>query len=255
MGRITDYPALVGVFSFVALSFSTWIGATVFRKRWPLRQGSREDFGVILPATLTLLGLLLGFSFSMAANRYDQRKNFEEQEANAIGTEYVRADLLPPADAAKVRELLKNYLDQRITAYLAHNDREVRQIDEQVAQSQSALWAAVLGPGRAQPTSTVALVVTGMNEVIDAQGYARAALWNRIPTGAWALLAVIAVLCSVLIGYSEHTIAPKSVLLLILPFVVSVSLFLIADIDTPRGGVIRVFPHDLTALAESLRAP
>ena len=57
------------------------------------------------------MGLLIGFTFSMAVSRYDQRKNHEEAEANAIGTEYVRADLLPIADAARARDLLRNYLD------------------------------------------------------------------------------------------------------------------------------------------------
>ena len=66
-----------------------------------LREEERADFGVVLSATLTLLGLLIGFSFSMAVSRYDQRKNLEEAEANAIGTEYVRADLLPTGDATK----------------------------------------------------------------------------------------------------------------------------------------------------------
>jgi hypothetical protein len=74
----------------------------------------RDDFGLILAATLTLLALIIGFRFSMATARYDQRKNYEEQEANAIGTEYVRADLLSPIEAAKVRSLLGSYLDQRV---------------------------------------------------------------------------------------------------------------------------------------------
>ena len=68
-------------------------------------------------ATLTLLALIIGFTFSMALNRYDQRKIYEEEEANAIGTEYLRAELLPAADAAKVRTLLLNYLDQRVLFY------------------------------------------------------------------------------------------------------------------------------------------
>jgi hypothetical protein len=68
-----------------------------------LEEDIREDFGVIQTATLTLLGLIIGFTFSMAVGRYEQRKNYEEAEANAIGTEYVRADLLPGADAARVR--------------------------------------------------------------------------------------------------------------------------------------------------------
>ena len=64
----------------------------------------------MLAATLTLLGLIIGFSFSMATSRYDLRKNYEETEANAIGTEYLRADLLPQADAARTRALLRQYL-------------------------------------------------------------------------------------------------------------------------------------------------
>ena len=114
MNNVTDYPFLVFVVSFVVLWLSTQLGAGVLKRWRTLEQDAREDFGVILAATLTLLGLIIGFSFSMATSRYDQRKNLEEAEANAIGTEYVRADLLPAADAVKVRALLKNYLDQRI---------------------------------------------------------------------------------------------------------------------------------------------
>ena len=70
-----------------------------------------------MTATLTLLGLIIGFSFSMAISRYDQRKVYEEAEANAIGTEYVRADLLPAGDAARVRALLRDYKRLSRTAY------------------------------------------------------------------------------------------------------------------------------------------
>src|SRR5215475_7876194 len=97
------------------LSFSLvllWSGALLgayFRSRRPLKDDDREEFSFVQAATLTLLGLIIGFTFSMAIGRYDQRKNLEEEEANAIGTEYVRADLLPAADAANVRNLLTNY--------------------------------------------------------------------------------------------------------------------------------------------------
>src|SRR5882672_12256987 len=114
MAEILDYPVLVFAISFVGLWLSAWLGAFLSRKGLIVHQGVRDDFGVILAATLTLLGLIIGFSFSMATGRYDQRKNLEEAEANAIGTEYVRADMLPAADGAKVRALLKRYLDQRI---------------------------------------------------------------------------------------------------------------------------------------------
>src|ERR1700757_677029 len=108
MTRVTDYPFLVLALCFFLLLFSVWAGAKVLGKVWTPKDITREDLGVIQAATLTLLGLIIGFSFSMAISRYDQRKNLEEAEANAIGPEYVRADLLPAADAAKVRALLRD---------------------------------------------------------------------------------------------------------------------------------------------------
>ena len=109
--NLMDYPLVVFALSFVVLVLAVTIGDTLRSWVSPLKEEDRQDFSVILGATLTLLGLLIGFSFSMATSRYDQRKNYEEAEANAIGTEYVRADLLPAGDAAKVRELLKKYTD------------------------------------------------------------------------------------------------------------------------------------------------
>ena len=91
---IATHPSAILVLSFLGLWAATAIGA-MLKKRRPLDEGLRTDFNVILGATLTLLGLLIGFSFSMASTRYDQRKTYEEAEANAIGTEYLRADLLP----------------------------------------------------------------------------------------------------------------------------------------------------------------
>src|SRR5262245_39963429 len=114
MMDVTLYPVLVLAISFFALALSAWIGVLLSGNRRAVKAEMREDFGIILAAPLTLLGLIVGFTFSMALNRYDQRKNYEEEEANAIGTEYLRAGLLPAADAAKVRSLLLNYLDQRI---------------------------------------------------------------------------------------------------------------------------------------------
>ena len=106
MSNELNYPFLVFALSFVAMSLGAWAGFALLRKRRGLEEEAREHFGVVLGATLTLLALLVGFSFSMAIQRYDQRKNYEEGEANAIGTAMVRAGLLPPADAAKVRALL-----------------------------------------------------------------------------------------------------------------------------------------------------
>ena len=190
----------------------------------------------------------------MAISRYDQRKNYEEAEANAIGTEYVRADLLPAADAAKVRALLRNYLDQRVLFYVTRDEQQIRQINARTAQLQTELWSAVLAPAAAQPTPMVALAVSGMNDVLNSQGYTQAAWWNRIPIAAWVLMTAIAICCNVLVGYGARTVKAESILLLVLPLVVSIAFFLIADIDSPRRGVIRVNPQNLESLVESLRA-
>ena len=121
----------------------------------------------------------------MASNRYDQRKNLEEAEADTIGTEILRAGLLPPADAANVRRLLVTYLDQRILFYINRNDARRAQIDQSTSQLQADLWAAFRGPTTAQPTPVAALVLAGMNDVINSQGYTQSAFWNQIPRAVW----------------------------------------------------------------------
>src|SRR6266550_3493619 len=250
MNDFIDYPPLVFVVSFFVLWLSTRIGVGLLKKR-NLEHDVREDFGVILAATLTLLGLIIGFSFSMATSRYDQRKNLGEAEANAIGTEYVRADLLPVADAVKVRTLLKNYLDRRILFYKARDEQQVRQIDARTAQLQTDLWSAVLAPATAQPNPVVALAVSGMNDVLNSQGYTQAAWWNRIPVAAWGLMAAIAICSNLLLGYGARSAKAGRILHLVLPLVVSISFFLIADIDSPRRGVILLNPQNLISLSES----
>src|SRR5579862_5410829 len=116
MNLIFHYPRVLVAFSLVLLWVSERTGASC-RKRWAPKENDHQDLGLVATATLTLLGLIIGFTFSMAINRYEQRKNYEEEEANAIGTEYLRADLLPAADAVKVRALLRSYLEHRIAFY------------------------------------------------------------------------------------------------------------------------------------------
>jgi hypothetical protein len=253
MRNAMNNPLLVFGLSFFVLWLSAQVGVSILQRQRKLAEEIHEDFGVILAATLTLLGLIIGFSFSMAVSRYDQRKNYEEAEANAIGTEYVRADLLPAADATKLRALLRNYLDQRVLFYITHDEQQIRQINARTAQLQTELWSAVLTPATAQPTPVVALAVSGMNDVLNSQGYTQAAWWNRIPIAAWGLMAAIAICCNGLVGFGSRHTKAKGILLLVLPLILSISFFLIADIDSPRGGLIHVNPKNLVSLVESLR--
>jgi hypothetical protein len=244
------HPYFLLFVTFAALWAAARIGL-LFRRKHHSPDEDTEDFTFIVGATLTLLGLIIGFTFSMAVSRYDQRKNLEEEEANAIGTEYVRVDALSPADAAKIRSLLKVYLDKRILYYDARDKGAITELNAETLQLQSQLWAAVIAPAKAQPTPVTALAVAGMNDVLNAQGYAQAAWWNRIPASAWILLVTISIFCNLLIGYGVRL--KSELLFLILPIVLSISLFLIADIDSPRRGVIHVHAQNLENLAVSLK--
>ena len=212
----------------------------------------REDFNMVLAASLTLLGLIIGFSFSMANTRYDLRKSNEEAEANAIGTEYLRAGLLPAADAAKVRLLLKRYLDERIDFYSTRDKRRLLQVSAQTRQTQSELWSAVQVAAVSLPNAVTVLVAAGMNDVLNAQGYTQASWWNRLPTEAWVLMIVMAMLGNVMVGYSFGRAGRRPLFLLILPVLLSIAFLLIADIDSPRSGVIHVAPQNLLALLPTL---
>ena len=243
-------PIMVFILSFVAMALAALIGDELRKRTGAIKEEERDDFKLVVGATLTLLGLIIGFSFSMAISHYDQRRNYEEAEANSIGTEYLRADLLPQADAAKVRALLKKYVALRVSFFNTLDARQLEKVNPDTAELQNQLWSAVhLAP--APQTPVVALAISGMNDVLNAQGSTQAAWWNRIPIPAWGLMEAIAICCNLLIGYGAHETDRR--LFLIVPIAVSISFFLIADIDSPRGGFIRVVPQNLVSLSQSLR--
>jgi hypothetical protein len=255
MNNPLDSPLLIFAASFLLLWAATYVGARVFRKGKVLSQETIADFGVILGTTLTLSGLIVGFTFSMAIGRYEQRKNYEEAEANAIGTQYLRAQLLPADDAAMMRSLLRGYALERVSYYEARNALQIQKIENRTSQLRDELWAAVLGAAITDRPAIASLVIAGMNDVLNSQGYTEASWWNRIPTSAWILMISIAVLSHLLVGYGAQSAYSKSPLRAVLPLVVSIAFLLIADIDSPRSGIIRVQPRNLYMLVESMNAP
>jgi hypothetical protein len=248
---LLNYPIVLLLVTLLLLWLATRVGA-YFGKLHPDPQNlDHDDFNLILGATLTLLGLIIGFTFSMAVSRYDQRKNYEEQEANAIGTEYVRLDALPEPDAENVRTLLRDYVGQRIIYYTTRRPDRLRDTRKKTLDLQSSLWAGVASPAVARPTPVAALVLSGMNDVLNSEGYSEAAWRNRIPAPAWILQILIAIFCNLVLGYRAHGKNPR--LFWILPIVLSTCFFLIADIESPRGGAILIGAQNLQTLADSMR--
>ena len=246
-----NYPQIFFLISLLVLWFASQAGV-LLRRRAGLREEQREEFGVVQAAILTLLALIIGFMFSMAVSRYDLRKTYEEAESNAIGTEYLRVGLLPAQSAAQVHSQLKRYVQLRILFYQARNDGGLGQINADTRKLQDEMWSEVQSAAVAQAIPTAALAVAGMNEVLDSQGRTQAAWWNRIPVSAWVLVVAIAILSTAFVGYSARYAGLRSVLLAVLPLAISISFFLIADIDSPRRGFIAVTAENLVSLAQSL---
>ena len=247
---LLNRPGVIFVLALTLLSLSTYLGAA-FRRWRPLRDDERETFDLMVGATLTLLGLIIGFTFSIAGARYDQRKNDEVREANAIGTESVRAALLPPEAAAEVKALLRRYLDERILFYEAQQESSLGSIDAATSRLQQQMWSVVQSVAETRPTPVVTLVLSGMNDVLNAEGYTQAAWWYRLPEGAWGLMAIISIICCMLIGYATRT--ARGSLFVLVPVALSIAFFFIADIDSPRHGLIQTEPHNLVRLVSTMQ--
>ena len=248
------FPLLVFIVSLLCLWVSARVGARVRRKRGDLEEGVRADLGIILAAALTLLGLIIGFSFSMGVGQYNQRRNVEVAEANAIDNEYVRAGILPLVDAAKVRELLRSYVKQRILFYRARREDYLETIEANTARLQGEMWSIVQGSVSSGPGPLMMLAISGMNDVMNSQANASAAWLTRIPAEAWALLIAIAMACNFLLGFTLRARQDRIRRFFILPLIASISFFVIADLDSPLSGVIQVNPQNLARLERSWQA-
>jgi hypothetical protein len=253
MSPLLDKPFGLFILSLAGLWFIAFGGYYCQRIWRPLRPEEQAEFTSVMGASLTLLGLIVGFSFAMSVNRYDMRKSLEESEANAIATEFARADLLPAPAATALKNKLKTYLDRRIAFYTTGDRAALAQIEQETGKLQTDIWSLVRDAAAAQPTPIVALAVAGANDAINAQGYVLAAWRNRIPIAAWGLMAIIASACSGLLGFGGQRF--NAFLLLVVPVTISISFLLIAEIDSPRGGFIRVLPINLATVAESMKAP
>ena len=245
-----DFPLLVLGLSFGTLALSVKLGDFIRKRSGASQEKPRDDLGVVLAGTLTLLGLIIGFSFSMATSRYELRKSCEQIEANAIATEWIRSDLLPAGDAPKLRELLKMYLDKRRLFYTVRTRHQLRSISFETSQLQNDLWSVIRSGFASAPPPVQGMLISGLNDVMNSAASTQAAFDNRVPLLAWLLIVLIASGCSFLIGLRAHR--TDWLVFLVIPIAVSISLFLIADLDSPREGAIRNGPNNLIRLTDAI---
>jgi len=210
--------------------------------------------GAVVGATLGLLAFLLAFTFGMAASRYDTRKQLVLQEANAIGTTYLRADMLPEPQRSEIRNLLRKYATLRVGGVTSLMTPEV------MAQSgalHDRLWAQAVAVGGQSPNSiVVGLFVQSLNEMIDLDETRVTAGRNRIPDSIWLALYVVTILTMMAMGYQfgltgEHS-WPVTILLVL---VFTAVLLLIADLDRPQAGWLKVSQQAMIDLINKIGAP
>ena len=240
---LEHHPLVLFAAVLVVQGIGAYLGH-VLGKRANVFAGSERDLNTILGATMTLLALIIGFTFAMALNRYDQRKDLEVAEATAISAEIARVDLLPTLASSQARELLSRYLQQRILFYQVDDPAQLKQIRADTEQLGAELWSAITGVVSSARDPVTALAVSGMNNVLDSETQADAAWKFHIPVAVWVLMFLIAFAGNLLLGISEKR--KNAAIVLILPVVISIPFYLIADIDSPRGGPIRVVPVNLT---------
>jgi hypothetical protein len=253
MADFVAHPAFLFVVLLALFVGAVAFGAHVLRRIAVMPEADREDFNIVQTATLTLLALLVGFSLSMAVGRYDQRKNLEEGEANAIDTEYARADLTDVSVREPMKTALVRYTKLRLADFLTRDAGELQRIGQDTANLQAELWRLATQVAQDKPTPIGALVVAGMNDVLNSQDYSEAARINHIPVGAWFLMILIAVFGCVVQGYGTKGTLRRGLLIAILPVTMALSLALISDIDSPRGGFIHVQPQNLSRLLQSFQ--
>ncbi len=205
-------------------------------------------------ATLGMFAILIGFSFSMANTLFEQRRILVLDEANAIGTTDLRAQMLPQPAAEAARRLLREYLGARLSFHRdSDNDAKFKRAIDASTRIQDELWRQAVAAGGQQPQSEpIALYVRSLNEMIDLQAENLAALRNRTPTSSILLLYGVAIAGLGLIGYESglsgvRRTFPSSIVAILLAIVI----LIVVDLDRPRHGFITLGVEPLLDLETS----
>lgn len=210
--------------------------------------------GSIQASILGLLALLLGFTFSMAMQRYDGRSMAVIEEANDIGTAVLRVQLLPDEYQAETYQLLAQYMTLRVAVGRIDITRQdERQLhNQQIAQLQHKLWAIGVAATNTDPRAvTTGAFTKSLNDMIDIQGTRNALLQMHVPEAVMLLLFLVFISAGGIIGYSaglsgKRILAPVVLVSLLITLIV----FIIIDLDRPKRGLIQV---DQTPIIEVQR--
>jgi FtsH-binding integral membrane protein len=227
---------LIGIFIFYLAGVSL---GNYQKKNNP--DAKAEGVGPLEGALLGLLALLLSFTFSMSASRYDTRRSLLIKEANDIGTVVLRADMYPDSIRREFRKDLKQYLEARIEYYDAGNDEEkINKSLGDAAKISDHIWQMVTRLSR-ESSATIPqnLMIPALGDMIDVVTSRDAARLARVPDPIFWLLIILTLLGSLIIGYSKKEKKNDWIVLSIYSLMTVITIYTIIDLDRPRHGIIR----------------
>jgi hypothetical protein len=205
---------------------------------------SHEGVGAVEAA---VFGLLLAFTFTSAASRFDARREMLVDEANALGTAYLRLDVLPENARAELKQELRAYVDLRLASYRSATKAERDAIAQKELAAQARIWsaanAALPGEGRGADRN---LLLPALNEVFDAASKRIAAQKFHIPGVIFALLCSLAIFSALLAGFGMAKAQRRQWLhKIVLAMVLALTIYTILDLEFPRAGLIRMDDLDV----------
>ncbi|WP_158921750.1 hypothetical protein [Acidisphaera sp. S103] len=243
----------VGLVVLAVLTLASRIGVSL---RALTGNASQEDGGYILSAALGLLALLIGFTFSLALNQYEMRRDLVLQEANAIGTTYLRAELAPDPFRSELQTLVRRYVDVRLALADAGEDAAaIARAEAQAALLQRQMWdTTVVAIPHIDPPVAGPLLTAAVNDTIDFAASRKAALAERLPGSVVLALLAYAVISAGILGYvTRGNRRDAQISAFVLFVLVTLAITLVLDLDRPRTGSIVVSQAPLLDLKASLK--
>jgi len=244
---------LIGILLFGLLMLSVRVGVWL-RSRGKHADNRTDDEGYLLSAALALLGLLIAFTFSLALNRYDSRRDFVVQEANAIGTAWLRAGLVEGKAGQSLQQGIARYADVRLKLPTSRRETETARIDALSGRLQTQLWQEMKTDIATLPAPIATTLITAMNEMFDIASARKAERQARIPVDVLTVLILCTAMSAAIIGYVLGSTGKSHRTVTIILFaLLTLALLMILDLDRPWHGAITVSQQPMVDMRAGLR--